>query len=160
MLLYKIGAHKQMKRLTVTAVALAVALLFCGAVTPASASTLWTQQWDSTPPFMGFYNGITVQIGNGAGEFSAPMSGFNGNNNWTTSGLNDQFTATAKAYSLLDGNMGPYSQWTFNFGSAQTTSFDMQLSFTFDNVVESRNTWHYNGTGKGNDPVGSWSDVS
>ena len=138
--------------------ALVAALALSAGAIPANANTVFSQLWDSTPVFTGGYDKIVAQIGNGAGTFSAAMDGFNTGGTWTST-LPNQFRADATSTTPLDSSLGPNGNlWTFHFGSAYTTSFDLQVTYYLGDTFRNVNTWHYNGTGTGDNPVSSWSE--
>ncbi len=128
------------------------------AVAPAMADTLWSQLWDSTPPFAGQFDNIQIQMGTGGGMFGNPLSGFTTGSGWTTTF--DPYFVTATSGTPMNGTPGTDNLWNINFGSALNVPLVVQLTF-FDGVtLKNTDTWAYNGLGTGNNPVNNWSHVA
>ncbi|MDQ5949068.1 MAG: motif [Patescibacteria group bacterium] len=119
-----------------------------------SASTLWYQQWDSSPAFPGTYNRIRIEMSIGGGEFGAPLSGFTTGSGWTTTF--DPYLVTATSLTPMNGTPGTDNLWDIGFGTPLSQPLAIQLKFYMDDQLKNVDTWGYDGLGTGNNPVANW----
>ncbi len=127
-------------------------------IVPASAATLWSQQWDSTPAFPGTFNRIEIAMGAGGGQFGGPLSGFTTGSGWVTTF--DPYFVTATSATTMNGSPGTDNLWDINFGTPLNQPLAVQLKFYMDTELKSTDTWGYDGLGQGNNPVGNWHHLS
>jgi hypothetical protein len=127
---------------------------------PANAATIWSQLWDSTPAFPSLYNEIQIEVGSGSALTLQPISNFNTGGAWTSTTLLGDLLADAVSATSLNGNVGGnVNLFRVNFSSLESVPGTLQFRYYLDGQVESINTWRYDGTGQGNDPVSSWRQV-
>ena len=147
-----------------------VCILFFGALVVAGASTIWDQQWDTTPVNPpATINEIIIYADSHTGlEFGDPLTDFvpyDGSSadvsGWTSVLVNPwEVEASGPAVAGQD--------FAFNINFSTPLSTPGYLMFEYFNngqlVTPPGNVnpqqWYYDGSGTGNNPVSSWSQRS
>jgi hypothetical protein len=71
--------------------------------------------------------------------------------------LESPYLAEATSAIGWNGNLGSNGNvWRLNFDSALSVPFDAQFRYLLEGNVVNMNTWSYNGSGTGDNPVSSW----
>src|ERR1700709_742480 len=114
------------------------------------ASTLWTQQWDSTPTFNSLYNEIQIEVVLGSSATLEAIDGFstagvNPDNSWTSILVNPAL-ADSTTTTPADGNGGSnVNLFNVNFSSPESISALLQFRYFLNGALVSDstvNTWY------------------
>ena len=122
---------------------------------------LGRQQWDSTPGVPpGTATQVNIALGGGLTFDSAPTDiqsygGSGANTSGWTAGMTDSWNVYLIGPEIIAQDFA----WTLNFSSALPTVGQAQFQYVDNGVVVETDTWAYDGTGTGDNPVGSWHQV-